>query len=281
GCLKWDHAYANFQFTKKDWDKLTVLHEVLREPTNIQQTFSSKNTPTVWCIIPSLEFLIKRWESMASHSQFKDVSTGIKNGIENLKKWYRRVDNTLGAYFICLVLDPNVKDLYCCHRWEPEQYEAGLDQLGQVFDKYYIAPETSSDKAIDNTEVQARLSAEWRYGSSFLLESVQSFQNVEKASGSLRDELKQYLKSGVERADNIVKWWGHQSELKLKGDIVEALQFLKCAIHSALLFGEPPPSVMQEKEEEVCDDDHNLDWEDVESAEAWDTIFDLDSDIDT
>ena len=35
-----------------------------------------------------------------------------------------------------------------------------------------------------------------RYGSSFLLEVVQSFQQEEKAAGSPRDELKPYLKSG-------------------------------------------------------------------------------------
>lgn len=55
------------------------------------------------------------------------------------------------AYFICLgelgstlraetslnkltpiVLDPNVKDLYCRHRWEPEQYTAGMTRLQEV-----------------------------------------------------------------------------------------------------------------------------------------------------
>lgn len=30
------------------------------------------------------------------------------------------------------VLDLNVKDLYCRHRWEPEQYEAGMKRLEEV-----------------------------------------------------------------------------------------------------------------------------------------------------
>lgn len=47
-----------------------------------------------------------------------------------------------------------------------------------------------------------------RYGSSFLLEAVQSFQQEEKAAGSPHDELKLYLKSGVESTDDVIAWWG-------------------------------------------------------------------------
>lgn len=31
-----------------------------------------------------------------------------------------------------LVLDPNVKDLYCRHRWEQEQYDKGIRSLEAV-----------------------------------------------------------------------------------------------------------------------------------------------------
>jgi hypothetical protein len=31
-----------------------------------------------------------------------------------------------------IVLDPNVKDLYCRRRWDPEQYEAGMERLNEV-----------------------------------------------------------------------------------------------------------------------------------------------------
>jgi len=68
----------------------------------VQQTFSKERTPTVWRIIPSLEFLIKRWESMAEQPKFRDVKDAITNGVDNLKKWYRKVDHTSAAYFICL-----------------------------------------------------------------------------------------------------------------------------------------------------------------------------------
>jgi hypothetical protein len=46
------------------------------------------------------------------------------------------------------------------------------------------------------------------YGSNFLLEAVQLFQQDEKASGSPRDELKQYLESSAEKMEDIIVWWG-------------------------------------------------------------------------
>ena len=92
-----DCLYADFQLTKKDWDRLSIIHEVLRvhpyffsfpsvlhhplllyqEPSNIQQTFSNEQTHIMWCIIPALEFLVKRWESMVEQPRFCDVKDAI------------------------------------------------------------------------------------------------------------------------------------------------------------------------------------------------------------
>ena len=113
-------GYANFQLTKKDWDRLEVVHNVLRvhivssiygiikpntlhiEPSDVQQTFLSEHAPTVWRIIPSLEFLIKRWETMATQPQYREVKNAIMEGVRSFQKWYRKVDDTSAAYFICL-----------------------------------------------------------------------------------------------------------------------------------------------------------------------------------
>jgi hypothetical protein len=46
------------------------------------------------------------------------------------------------------------------------------------------------------------------YGGSYLREAVQMFQQKEKTEGSPRDELQQYLKSGVETTTDAVAWWG-------------------------------------------------------------------------
>jgi len=90
---------------------------------------------------------------MIGQPRYREVKVALQEGIESLKKWYHRVDGTSSAYFICLgksisnfqlvmlpwliltihpVLDPNVKDLYCHHCWEQEQYDAGMRRLEAV-----------------------------------------------------------------------------------------------------------------------------------------------------
>jgi 3'-phosphoadenosine 5'-phosphosulfate sulfotransferase len=67
---------------------------------------------------------------------------------------------------------------------------------------------------------------------------------------------------------------------RLKGDIVEALQFLKCTIRSELLYSEPAPSLVLE---EMLEAEEEQDAKDaVESAKkkpkGWDTLVIDDSD---
>lgn len=92
GCVQQCFLFISFRST----------YFTCQEPSNVQQTFSRERTPTVWCIIPCLEFFIKRWESMAGQPTFRDVKDAIVEGIQNLKKWYHKVDNTSATYFICL-----------------------------------------------------------------------------------------------------------------------------------------------------------------------------------
>jgi hypothetical protein len=46
------------------------------------------------------------------------------------------------------------------------------------------------------------------YGGSYLFNTVQALQQEDQAAGGPRDELRQYLKSGVEIVLDIVGWWG-------------------------------------------------------------------------
>jgi hypothetical protein len=69
---------------------------------------------------------------MAARIQFQGLKDALNEGIESLRKWYGRTEDTSPAYFICLVLDPNVKDLYFRGWWNSEQYAAGMNQLEEV-----------------------------------------------------------------------------------------------------------------------------------------------------
>ena len=65
---------------------------------------------------------------------------------------------------------------------------------------------------------------------------------------------------------------------RLKGDIVEALEFLKAIYVCNLIFCDLPTSVTEE-ELEVFEDDGDGKWEDEVVVNSWDSfIIDIDSD---
>jgi hypothetical protein len=45
--------------------------------------------------------MIKTWENMAAISRFGIVRDALKEGLDNLGKWYKKTDDST-AYFICL-----------------------------------------------------------------------------------------------------------------------------------------------------------------------------------
>jgi hypothetical protein len=47
-----------------------------------------------------------------------------------------------------------------------------------------------------------------RYGSSFLLDAVQSVKQTERAKAHPRDELKAYISSPLEEVDDVLRHWG-------------------------------------------------------------------------
>jgi hypothetical protein len=78
---------------------------VVQEPANAQQTFSSLRFPTVWRTIPVLEFLQEAWENIASNEKFQVLQAPIEAGLEKLRKWNRKVDET-DAYLVSLLTCP-------------------------------------------------------------------------------------------------------------------------------------------------------------------------------
>jgi hypothetical protein len=73
---------------------------------------------------------------MAAHPKFADISDTINAGLENLNKWYRKIDDT-DVYFICLALDPKWKLAYACKKWESHYFNSGVRRLEEVV-RYFI-----------------------------------------------------------------------------------------------------------------------------------------------
>jgi hypothetical protein len=148
-------VYADFQLTQQDWEHLAHIKDAIRvclspiivgffvlmplqELSDTQQTFSKESAPTIWHIIPTFEFLLQCWETMAAHFQHHELKSALNEGVKSLHKWHARVEGACGTYFICLgmflfsiisqfllvanycalVLDPNVKDLYFRAQWD-------------------------------------------------------------------------------------------------------------------------------------------------------------------
>ncbi|KAJ7815702.1 hypothetical protein B0H14DRAFT_3745409 [Mycena olivaceomarginata] len=146
-------AYREYKLSRAEWDKIKMIHEALREPANATQSFSFERTPTVFRIIPTFEFLIKRWETMALQPQYLEIRDALAEGVKSLQKWYHRADTTSSAYFICMntlwqlfhkcvanlhtVLDPSIKDQYFRAKWDADRFGKAKEQLENVFDKYY------------------------------------------------------------------------------------------------------------------------------------------------
>ncbi|KAK6988282.1 hypothetical protein R3P38DRAFT_3332089 [Favolaschia claudopus] len=79
-------SYATFRLSTQDWDQLERIREVLQEPANIQQSFSSSRFPTVWRTLPLLEAMAETWRNMAATERFADMRESILAGLDNLEK---------------------------------------------------------------------------------------------------------------------------------------------------------------------------------------------------
>jgi len=193
---------------------MELMHEVLREPATAKQTFSSAREPTVWRTIPVLEFLLQSWENMAELPRFSEVEHAIQKGLENINKWYRKVNDT-DAYFICLALDPTIKTAYAEEKWQRKFYRAGIQRLEEVFDAYYVAPAVASvakPGTLGTQHTSSSAKSQGQYGYAWMRDAVRSRQEVEQGRFDPRDELRRYLESPLaEGVVNVVSHWGHQA----------------------------------------------------------------------
>ena len=78
----------------------------------------------------------QKWEHMVKNPKYAQIVPALKAGLENLRKWYRILDNS-SIYFICLVLDPRVKMAYFQMHWEEEYLEARKESLKKTVSHYF------------------------------------------------------------------------------------------------------------------------------------------------
>ncbi|KAG1827950.1 ribonuclease H-like domain-containing protein [Suillus subalutaceus] len=195
-------SYGAFKLSAEEWKKLELMHDVLQEPANAQQSFSATREPTVWRAIPVLEYLQQTWQNMAGSSKFDDFSSAINSGLDNIRKWYHKIDET-DVYFVCLVLDPNYKVAYAKGKWEPHDFDEGMRSLRKVFDKYYHH-NSSPAAAEPSIAAPASLARHGSYGHSWMCDAVKTRVANDTANRRPRQELDDYLAAPLEDVENIV-----------------------------------------------------------------------------
>lgn len=105
---------------------------------------SKEDTPTCTRLYPTLEMLMSDWEELLEIKEYELVHNALHAGIELLKKYYRRADDT-NVYFIShskssslmiitefniyIVLDPVTKLVYLEAAWEETYIETGKKHL--------------------------------------------------------------------------------------------------------------------------------------------------------
>ncbi|KIK40253.1 hypothetical protein CY34DRAFT_13821 [Suillus luteus UH-Slu-Lm8-n1] len=177
-------TYGAFKLLAKECKKLELMHNMLQESANAQQSFSATHEPTVWHTIPVLKFLQQTWQNIARSLKFNDFSTAINSSINNLHKWYHKINET-DVYFICLALDPNYKVAYAKSKWEPCDFDKDMRRLQNVFNTYYHCGSLPNAEPV--VAAPSSLTHQGLYG----------------------HKLKDYLASPLKDIENIVAWWGH------------------------------------------------------------------------
>ncbi|KAG1791155.1 ribonuclease H-like domain-containing protein [Suillus plorans] len=198
--------YADYAITDEEWNMLSLIEEVLKEPRDAQSMFSSENQPTVGRTIPTLETLQECWVRFASMLKFIKLKTALNKGLKKLKKYYRLVDQN-NVSFINLALDPNFKLKYTKEQWDPEYYDAGMILLKEVFNVY--AANAASNEVLEVSPPKPDSPIKGGgYGSTMMRKVIKAHMDCEPRGHDSHQELKHYLKSPLETVDDLVKWWG-------------------------------------------------------------------------
>ncbi|KAN0135777.1 hypothetical protein V8E53_006417 [Lactarius tabidus] len=88
---------------------------------------------------------------MAKYMQHHVLKDMVNEGIKSLQKWNSCVNGSLSpAYFICLILDPTVKDLYFQCQWSSKQYATSMAQLKEVQDSVDGSPQDELQKYLQS-----------------------------------------------------------------------------------------------------------------------------------
>ncbi|CAL1714259.1 unnamed protein product [Somion occarium] len=193
--------YISYRLSSEEWKFIELIHEVLKEASKVQETFSSESVPTLWLVLPVYEQFIRVWESFTQRSDMKPLVPMLNAGINNLRKYYNLSDRS-PAHIVCLYLDPRVKDAYFQSAWTEEGQVEARVIMERIFDEYQAHRQPnaseSSNEAPGPSSSGISQGVTGSYGFAFIENATANRRQREKRTiKDLRAELKKYLEEDL------------------------------------------------------------------------------------
>ncbi|KAJ7659106.1 ribonuclease H-like domain-containing protein [Mycena polygramma] len=297
---------SKLELQKAEWDRVNLFLDLLAYAEYSQQKFSSDLKSTLHLALPALEALHDGWTQCADDPKYSVFADALNQALAKVDEYYQKTSNS-NAYMFAMVLDPSHKLSYFKKHWPGDLQDAAIENMEETFKQRYLklrgTPTAVSAPVKKAPALKLRRSVVINDDTG---DSTRAQVHVDPLKPWL-DEYQQYL-SAVEVVPpgmDTIQWWGINADRypvwaslardylavmsssvsserafssagitiskrrnRLKSDIVEALQVLKCMLRKDLIFRKS--SLMDESDDVEQDDNGN--------DEPWDVILEDDPD---
>ncbi|KAJ3522295.1 hypothetical protein NMY22_g11953 [Coprinellus aureogranulatus] len=281
--------------SEEEWQEVALFCELLKHADAAQHAFSSETEPVLYNGLPALERLHRAWSSRKDKKKYEPFKDALEAGLAKIEEYYDKT-STSHAYTMAMVLDPDTKTNYFQPNWAK-----GLEKdLAKAVSRSRIEDDSSDDDEPSETPVAAPTTSEEPWLPKFraymdgrdslvlgtTTMSMVSWWGAHAARlptwASLARDYLAIMASSVssERAFSAAGITISKRRNRLKGPLVEALQFLKCAYERDLIFRDEGYTEDWELSNEVQDDDGDESWVDEPEKGPWDLLVNVDTDAD-
>ncbi|KAJ7131124.1 ribonuclease H-like domain-containing protein, partial [Mycena epipterygia] len=254
---------TELQLTEEEWDRVNLFLDLLAFAEHSQHQFSSDLKSTLHLALPALEALHAGWTQSAEDPKYSHFKDALEQASEKVDEYYQKTSNS-NAYMFAMVLDPAKKLSYFTH-WPDDLQEEALEAMEEMFKQRYL--QLHGDSSATATSVPVTKSIKPRMRRPIVLRDNSNTSITESTHiDPLKPWLDEYqLYFNVREVINAHRYpvWASlardylavmsssvsskcafssagitisKRRNRLKGDIVEALQVLKCMIKRELLF---------------------------------------------
>ncbi|EJD50306.1 hypothetical protein AURDEDRAFT_58562 [Auricularia subglabra TFB-10046 SS5] len=278
-----------------EWVRIDLDREIFHLADAAQQMFSAESYPTLYNAMPALVSLLAAWKKRRALPKFADIAEALNAAIAKLQKHVSKVRiAALSAtpYWVTMVIHPDFKLGKRFHKfWDtlapdfeskmesifkeryeklhkpttrttssqvPQQTNRLLDELSDDDEATGTLGTSSQSSEPWKTEYRAWLDAHHELGKEMTLVRMWGVLATQYPTwASLAADYLAVMGSSVssERAFSGGGLVVTGQRGSLKGDIVEALQCIKCALRNDLLIHPSPPSSVLEEQLVVEDSD--------------------------